>query len=47
MKAITDYYKYHIEIPRVYFIPLSLICNRFHDRKRRINYYRVKKILHI
>ena len=27
MKAITDYYKYHIEIPRVYMIPLSLMCN--------------------
>lgn len=52
MKAITDYYKYHVEIPRVYMVPLCIISNcyliilGFHDKKRRINYYRVKKILH-
>ena len=26
-QALTDYYKFHIEIPRVYMMPLSEICN--------------------
>ena len=26
-QALTDYYKFHVEIPRVYMIPLSEICN--------------------
>ncbi len=52
MIAICDYYKFHVEIPRVYMLPISYICNRnnwisdFHDKKRRINYYRVKLIMH-
>ena len=27
MRLLTDYYKFHVEIPRVYALPVSLICN--------------------
>jgi hypothetical protein len=51
-KELLEYYKYHAEIPRVYMLPISLICNcnliklDYHDRKRRINYYKIKVLLH-
>lgn len=83
IKDLIEYYKYHSEIPRVYMLPISLICNckyiiinsifvkitylitllisivknikilliiitiiDYHDKKRRINYYKIKVLLH-
>lgn len=45
LNYLTEYYKYHKEVPRLFMIPLCHIMNNFHDRKRRIEYFKIKKML--
>ena len=48
---LTEYYRFHNEIPRMFMIPESDIMNKFlwlhyysyHDKKRRIEYFRIAK----
>lgn len=42
---LTEYYKYHREVPRLFMLPVANIINNFHDKKRRIEYYKIKKML--
>ena len=42
---LTEYYKYHNEIPRFFMKTVSDTMNLYHDKKRRIDYYRIKKLL--
>jgi len=42
---LTEYYKYHKEVPRLFMNPASNTINHFHDKKRRIEYYKIKKML--
>lgn len=45
LNYLTEYYKYHKEVPRLFMIPLCHIMNNFHDKKRRIEYFKIKKML--
>lgn len=45
LEFLTEYYKYHNEIPRMFIKHISDTMNRYHDKKRRIDYYRIKKLL--
>jgi len=45
LPLLIEYYKFHNEIPRMFMMPISEMLNKFHDKKRRIEYYRVKKML--
>lgn len=45
IQFLTEYYKYHNEIPRFFMKKISDVMNRYHDKKRRIDYYRIKKLL--
>lgn len=40
-----EYYKYHNEIPRYFVQPSNDILNKYYDKKRRIDYYRIRKLL--
>lgn len=42
---LTEYYKYHKEVPRLFMLPSSNSINHFHDKKRRIEYYKIKRML--
>ena len=42
---LTEYFKFHIDIPRMFLIEPANIIHRFHDTKRRLNYNKVKKML--
>ncbi|KAM3128073.1 hypothetical protein pb186bvf_019836 [Paramecium bursaria] len=42
---LTEYYKYHNEIPRLFMPNLSEVMNNYHDKKRRIEYYKIVKII--
>ena len=42
---LTEYYKYHKEVPRLFMHPSANTINHFHDKKRRIEYYKIKKML--
>lgn len=45
VQNLTEYYKFHIEIPRLFLLPVAEIINKHHDRKRRLNYLRVTKMI--
>ena len=45
IKMLTEYYKFHCDIARMFILPTSLILNKYHDRKRRIEYMRITKML--
>lgn len=45
MKLLVEYYKFHHDIPRLYMTPTCEVLNRYHDKKRRIDYVRIKKML--
>lgn len=45
VKLLTEYYKFHTDIPRLFMEPLCDIMNRMHDKKRRVEFYRIAKII--
>lgn len=47
MEDLTEYYKYHKDIPRLFMQSVGHIMNRFHDKRRRIEYHRIKKMLNL
>lgn len=42
---LTEYYKFHKDISRLFMLPTTHILNKFHDKKRRIEYVRITKML--
>jgi len=52
MKNLTEYYKYHKDIPRSFMLKESEVINGiqkyldYHDKMRKINYYKIKLFLH-
>ncbi len=42
---LTEYYKYHEDVPRIFMVPLSNVIHRFYDKKRKINYIKITKML--
>jgi len=45
IKMLTEYYKYHQDIPRLFMYPIINTLNRYHDKKRRLDYLRITKML--
>ena len=41
IKVLTEYYKFHKDIPRLFMIPTTIFLNNFHDKKRKIEYYKI------
>ena len=44
---MTEYYKYHKDIPRLFMDVICNLIHKFHDKKRRIEYCRIKRHLGI
>ena len=42
---MTEYYRFHHEVPRIFWLTIRLIMEKFWNRKRKYEYYRVKSIL--
>jgi hypothetical protein len=47
MGTLLEYYKYHKNIPRMFMPKIYKVINRFHERKRRIDYATIKRKLGI
>jgi len=45
VRLLTEYYKFHWDIPRLFMVPITEVINRYHDRKRRLQYIKVTKML--
>lgn len=42
---LTEYYKFHSDVPRVIELGVEKIMNRYYDKKRENDYRKVKKVL--
>lgn len=45
LRMLRAYYKYHHDIPRLFMIPISLPLNKNHNKKRRLEYAKITKII--
>lgn len=45
IKLLSEYYKFHEDVPRLSMLPLSTVIHGYHDQKRRINYIKITKML--
>ncbi|CAD8177956.1 unnamed protein product [Paramecium octaurelia] len=45
LRLFAEYYKYHNEIPRFFMPYICRIMSNYHDKRRRIEYYRIKRII--
>ncbi|CAD8187916.1 unnamed protein product [Paramecium octaurelia] len=45
IQLLTEYYKFHHDIARMFQEPVSTILNKYYDKKRKIEYYRIAKII--
>ena len=41
INLLTEYYKFHQDIPRLFMLPTTNVLNNYHDKKRRIEYFRI------
>jgi len=42
---LLEYYKFHKEIPRLFMLPTTEVLNDYHNKKRRVEYKRIKEFL--
>ena len=42
---LTEYYKFHRDIARLFMLPQTKTLNKFHDKKRHIEYLKITKML--
>ena len=45
IRILTEYYKYHKDIPRLFMIPITITLNKYLDKKRRMDYVKITKML--
>lgn len=44
-KLLSEYYKFHKDIPRLFMLPTTLILNNYHNKRRKYDYYRIAKLI--
>jgi len=45
IKMLSEYYKFHNDVSRLFMMPITNVVNKHHDKKRRLEYLRVTKLL--
>ena len=45
IKLLTEYYKFHNDIARIFIMSEAIPLNKYHDKKRRLEYIRVTRML--
>lgn len=45
LRELTRFYKFHLEVPRLFMTGKYLVIHQFYDQKRRDNYDRVRRML--
>ncbi|CAD8100966.1 unnamed protein product [Paramecium primaurelia] len=45
LQMLGEYYKFHNDIPRLFMMPAIISLNYYHDKKRRLEYYRIAKLI--
>ncbi|CAK63889.1 unnamed protein product (macronuclear) [Paramecium tetraurelia] len=45
LQMLGEYYKFHNDIPRLFMLPAIIPLNYYHDKKRRLEYFRIAKLI--
>ena len=45
IELLTEYYKFHEDVPRFFIMPVAHVVYNFYDKKRRINYIKITRML--
>jgi len=45
LRRLTEYYKFHRDIARMFMLPITNTLNKYHDKKRRIYYNQITRML--
>ncbi|CAD8121441.1 unnamed protein product [Paramecium sonneborni] len=45
IQLLTEYYKFHIDIARIFKEPICSILNKYYDKKRKYDYFRIAKMI--
>ena len=45
IRMLSEYYKFHNDVARLFMMPITNVVNKHHDKKRRLEYIRVTKLL--
>lgn len=45
LSMLTEYFKYHEDVPRLFMTRIAQTVHNFYDKKRRINYIRITRML--
>lgn len=45
IRMLAEYYKFHNDISRLFMLPTTNILNKYHDKRRRLEYIRVTNML--
>jgi hypothetical protein len=45
LKMLAEYYRFHKETTRLFMVPFSDIVNKYLDKLRKIDYYKIAKII--
>src|SRR3990167_6472404 len=45
IQLLSEYYKFHKDIPRIFTVPEFLTLNKYYDAKRKYEYQRIRKLL--
>ncbi|KAM3131147.1 hypothetical protein pb186bvf_016727 [Paramecium bursaria] len=45
IQLLTEYYKFHTDITRIFMEPIATILNKYYDKKRKFEYYRIAKLI--
>lgn len=45
ISLLTEYYKFHRDIPRLFMLPETYMVNYFYEKKRKLDYFRIAMII--
>ncbi|CAD8202137.1 unnamed protein product [Paramecium octaurelia] len=45
VQLLTEYYKFHTDIARLYMEPIATLLNKYYDKKRKYEYYRIAHLI--
>lgn len=45
IELLSEFYKFHSDIPRIFMLPIAEVIHNYYDKQRRINYIKVTRML--
>ncbi|CAD8196636.1 unnamed protein product [Paramecium octaurelia] len=45
VQLLTEYYKFHTDIARLFMEPIATLLNKYYDKKRKYEYYRIAHLI--